>query len=92
MHPWLGWLQAQGKADARDKRSGLGKPTQRQLTLTSTRNNRLQHAQIKTENCFSVFERDLSLCGYAYVQDSAGDAVAAAATALTAVGQRPMKC
>ena len=40
-----------------------------------------------------MFERDLSLCGCAYVQDDAGDAVAAAASAaaLSAVGQRPKK-
>ena len=41
----------------------------------------MQYAKITTENCFSVLECDLSLCGCAYMQDSAGDAVAAAAAA-----------
>ena len=53
--PWLGWLLAQGKAVARDKWSGLGKPTQGQLISTSARSNRLQHAKIKTWKLFFGF-------------------------------------
>ena len=68
----------------------LGKPTQRQLSLTSARNKRLQDAKNQTEKCFSIFKHDLSLCGCAYMLDGAGDAVAtAAAAALPAIGQRP---
>ena len=67
------------------KQSGLGKPTQRQLSSTSARNKRLQTEKIKTENCFSVFKLNLSMCRYAL--NGAGDAVVAAMS--PAIGQRP---
>ena len=45
--------------------------------------------KLKLKIVFSVLEHDLLLCGCAYVQDGAGDTVAAAAAALPAIGQRP---
>ena len=70
---------------ARVERSGLGKPTQRQLSSTSARNNRLQNSQNKTENCFSVFDHNLLMCGCEFNGD--GDAVVAAIP--PAIGQHP---